>query len=101
MALLLKTHEVAAELATSESNVRKLIARGVIPSIKLGHLRRVRRGDLEAYIAGIPLAARSPVPAPFLTQLWESEGEQPNLSAVLPARSGQKRPQPASAEVGS
>lgn len=52
--LLLTVDEVATEMRCSDWPVKQLIKSGALPSIKVGGLRRVRRGDLETFIAGIP-----------------------------------------------
>ena len=49
--LVLTIRETAGELRLSEATVAERLARGDIPSVKIGKARRVRRADLEAYIA--------------------------------------------------
>ena len=51
---LLYTPEEAAEaLAIGRSTFYELMADGVVTYIKLGRLRRIRRTDLETYVAGL------------------------------------------------
>lgn len=47
---LLKPVEVAEILKVSTAMAYTLLKRGEIPSVKIGSLVRVRRGDLERYI---------------------------------------------------
>ncbi|MFF4120117.1 helix-turn-helix domain-containing protein [Streptomyces sp. NPDC001714] len=55
---LLYTPEEAAEaLAIGRSTLYELMADGVLAYIKLGRSRRIRRKDLETYVAGL-----APVP---------------------------------------
>lgn len=49
--LLLDLDAVAAELAVSKSTAKRLVACGDLPSLLVGGARRVRRSDLEAYVA--------------------------------------------------
>ena len=49
---LLSMREVSQELGMSKSWVYGRIRSGEIPSIKLGHNTKVRREDLEGYLAG-------------------------------------------------
>jgi excisionase family DNA binding protein len=48
--LLLSTAEVARCLGISERFAKNLIYSGSLPSLKVGRLRRVRRGDLDRWI---------------------------------------------------
>ncbi len=48
--LLLTDQEVAQLTGASRSKVREWIRAGRLPSLKLDGLRRVRRGDLDAFI---------------------------------------------------
>ncbi|MFF5496358.1 helix-turn-helix domain-containing protein [Streptomyces aquilus] len=51
---LLYTPEEAAEaLAIGRSTLYELMADGVLTYIKLGRSRRIRRTDLETYVAGL------------------------------------------------
>lgn len=48
------TVEQAAEaLNLSERQTRRLVADGSLPSVTVGRARRVRRSDLDAFIAGL------------------------------------------------
>lgn len=50
--LLLTVEEAARELRVSRSTMFKLIGSGEVPSLRLGNnARRVRRADLEDYVA--------------------------------------------------
>jgi excisionase family DNA binding protein len=48
--LLLSTPEVARALGVSERFVKNLIYAGTLPSLRVGRLRRVYAGDLQAWI---------------------------------------------------
>ncbi|WTO35919.1 helix-turn-helix domain-containing protein [Streptomyces achromogenes] len=51
---LLYTPEQAAEaLSIGRSTLYELMAKGVVKYIKLGRCRRIRRADLETYVAGL------------------------------------------------
>jgi excisionase family DNA binding protein len=49
---LMKPAEVAEMLKVSTATAYTLLQRGEIPSVRIGSLVRVRRGDLEKYIQG-------------------------------------------------
>ncbi|QGV79350.1 helix-turn-helix domain-containing protein [Streptomyces ficellus] len=51
--LLYKPEEAAEALAVSRSTVYELMAEGTLKYIKLGRTRRIRRADLEAYVANL------------------------------------------------
>ncbi|MFF6931124.1 helix-turn-helix domain-containing protein [Streptomyces californicus] len=51
--LLYKPEEVAEALAIGRSTVYELMADGSLKYIKLGRTRRIRRVDLEAYVANL------------------------------------------------
>lgn len=58
--LLLSIPEVATfELGVSESTVERLIREGQLPAVKVGRLTKVRRSDLEAYVAELPVDRRA------------------------------------------
>jgi excisionase family DNA binding protein len=48
---MLTVVEAAKALRFSESYTKQLISKGVLPSVRIGRARRVRRGDLDAYVA--------------------------------------------------
>ena len=53
--MLLSVSEVAAELGCGRDLVYALLASGRLPSVQIGErLRRIRRDDLEAYVAELP-----------------------------------------------
>lgn len=53
--MMLSVPEVAAELGCCRDTVYALITSGQLPSVLIGErLRRVRRQDLEQYIADLP-----------------------------------------------
>jgi len=52
--------EVAELLKVSEKTVRRLAARGEVPSFHVGAQRRFRRADIEAWID----AQQAPTPRP-------------------------------------
>ncbi|MFF8938737.1 helix-turn-helix domain-containing protein [Streptomyces paradoxus] len=51
--LLYKPKEAAEALAIGRSTVYELMADGSLKYIKLGRTRRIRRVDLEAYVANL------------------------------------------------
>lgn len=55
--LMLSVPEVAAELGCGRDTVYALIASGTLPSVVISErLRRIRRRDLEQYVADLPLS---------------------------------------------
>lgn len=50
-AYLMSPGEVAKFLGLGRTRTYELLSAGIIPSVRIGRLRRVRREDLEAYIA--------------------------------------------------
>jgi excisionase family DNA binding protein len=48
---LLSAEELARELGVGRTTAYSLLWSGAIPSMKLGRLRKVRREDLDAYLA--------------------------------------------------
>ena len=57
--LMLTVLETAEVLKVSKSHVKKLIAAGTVPSVKVGRCRRVRMSDLREHIANLPVSAAS------------------------------------------
>lgn len=55
--LLYTPEEAAAALAIGRSTLYELMAAGAVKYIKLGRCRRIRRSDLESYVAGLSSAA--------------------------------------------
>lgn len=55
--LAMSARQVATALGCSYSNARNLIARGEIPSFKMGGLVRVRYSDLQEYVDRLATAA--------------------------------------------
>jgi excisionase family DNA binding protein len=62
VALLMDTSEAAEVLAVSQRQVERLVASGELPSVRVGGARRIRRADLEAYVAQL-------APSPFTTRI--------------------------------
>ena len=56
-AMLIKIPEVAARLGVSRAKVYELIASGALPAVKVDGCRRVRTGDLEAFVDGLSTAS--------------------------------------------
>ncbi len=53
--LLLSVREAAAELGVSRAYMYQLLRPlGPVPWVKLGRLRKIRREELEAYVATLP-----------------------------------------------
>ena len=55
---LLSAEELARELGVGRTTAYSLLWSRAIPSMKLGRLRKVRREDLEAYLAERMKSAR-------------------------------------------
>ncbi|MFE1839129.1 helix-turn-helix domain-containing protein [Streptomyces sviceus] len=53
--LLYKPEEAAEALALGRSTVYELMAEGALKYIKLGRTRRIRRAELEAFVAALAL----------------------------------------------
>ena len=52
--MLLSVPEVAAELGCGRDTVYALLSSGLLPSVRVGaRLRRIRRQDLQAYVASL------------------------------------------------
>jgi excisionase family DNA binding protein len=49
---LLTPEEAAARLRVAPQTVYRLARAGKLPGVKVGHLWRIRRADLEAFLAG-------------------------------------------------
>ena len=49
---LLTPEEAAAYLRVAPQTVYRLARAGTLPGVKVGHLWRIRRADLEAFLAG-------------------------------------------------
>ncbi len=47
---LFSVNDLAAYLSCSRSHAVNLVAAGTIRSFKLGHLRRIRKRDIDAYV---------------------------------------------------
>lgn len=59
--MMLSVPEVAAELGCGRDTVYALLASGRLPSVLIGErLRRVRRQDLEQFIAELPASPPAP-----------------------------------------
>ncbi len=59
--MMLSVPEVAAELGCGRDTVYALLASGRLPSVLIGErLRRVRRQDLEQFIAELPAVPPAP-----------------------------------------
>lgn len=54
VSLLLRPAAVAAALDVSERTVDRLLASGALASVRVSGTRRVRRADLEDFVAGLP-----------------------------------------------
>lgn len=59
--LLLTKRQAAAELACSVRGLERLVAGGAVRTVQVGGAVRIRRADLEAYVAGL-----HPKPSSFL-----------------------------------
>jgi excisionase family DNA binding protein len=62
---LLLTRDQAAELlGTTERHVRRLVSAGLLTAVRLGGKQRLRRIDLDAFIADLPTIAPRPTRHP-------------------------------------
>ncbi len=60
--MLLSVTEVAAELGCGRDTVYALLTTGALPSVRLGdRLRRIRRHDLEAFVAELRPSRPTPL----------------------------------------
>jgi excisionase family DNA binding protein len=60
--MLLSVAEVAAELGCGRDTVYALLSSGLLPSVLVGtRLRRIRRQDLQAYVATLETSLPSAV----------------------------------------
>lgn len=57
-ALLLTMDQAADHLQISRSSLSREVGRGRLQVVKLGHLTRIRRDDLQAYVAGLAAPSR-------------------------------------------
>lgn len=53
--LLMTYRAVATALSVSERQVDRLVASGALPTVAVGRAARVRRADVEAFVASLPL----------------------------------------------
>ena len=60
--VLLTAGRTARRLDTSERHVRRLVASGRLPAVKLGGKVRIRPDDLETYVNDLPERARPTAP---------------------------------------
>lgn len=51
--LLLSVMEGARLLGISRTKAYEFVLSGELPTVKIGRLRRIRRGDLEAFVASL------------------------------------------------
>jgi len=58
--LLLSPAEAAWVLGVGRTTMYRLLAEGVVASVRVGSLRRVPLAALEAYVAGLPAAGAAP-----------------------------------------
>jgi excisionase family DNA binding protein len=54
--MLLTVEDAANVLQIGRTRVFGLIANGILASVKIGRSRRIRRRDLEAYVASLDVA---------------------------------------------
>jgi excisionase family DNA binding protein len=59
MARLYRVDDVAQQLRLGRATVYRLIARGVLPTVKIGRSRRVAEEDLRAFIEALRAEQRS------------------------------------------
>jgi excisionase family DNA binding protein len=68
---LLSVPEVAERLAVSSSTVRRLIASGSLPAVRIGGQVRVDRSELFAYVFGPEAASAAGAPPAAGRKGWE------------------------------
>jgi excisionase family DNA binding protein len=66
--------DAARLLAVSDGWLRAAVRSGIVPSVKVGGLRRFRPKDLQAWIDGLPLAGPADPTGGELEQKSESAG---------------------------
>lgn len=62
--LMLTVGETATVLRVGETTVRALIKSGELESVLVTGCRRIRRADLEAYVASLPVGRRGRYKSP-------------------------------------
>ena len=58
--LLLAPAEAAWALGVGRTTMYRLLAEGVVASVRVGSLRRIPLAALEAYVAGLPTGGAAP-----------------------------------------
>ncbi len=51
--LLMTVEQAATYAAISRSRMYELVARGTVPSVKIGKSRRIPRAEVDAWVAGM------------------------------------------------
>ncbi len=62
---LMTVPEIAKLLRTSKMNIYRLIRRGELPAIRIGHKLRVRRSDLKSYLESCTANPAAPPTLPI------------------------------------
>lgn len=86
--LLLDLEDVSDALGVSVPTVKRLVRAGTLPAVKVSGATRVRRCDLETYVAGldaVPTTRASTSPAAEAGSRGSEGGEEFPSSADLPA----------------
>lgn len=88
MALLLDLEDVSDALGVSVPTVKRLVRAGSLPAVKVAGATRVRRCDLEAYVAeldAVPTSSRASTSPAAVAGSRGSEGEGSPSSVDPPA----------------
>ncbi|WP_199556398.1 helix-turn-helix domain-containing protein [Sandaracinobacteroides hominis] len=59
MSELITVQELAQEKRISIPTIYRLHARGEIPFVKIGRATRIRRSDVDAWAAGLPVTGKA------------------------------------------
>ncbi len=60
-ARLLRVREIAEVLGIHPQSVRRMVWRGILPSVRVGHSVRVRAGDVQNFLDDCPTAAKGEI----------------------------------------
>jgi excisionase family DNA binding protein len=77
VSLLVDVPQAAEVLGLSSRQVERLVASGELRSVKVGAARRIRRSDLDAYVAGL-------APGPFGSRVVTKSAPAPRVGSSGP-----------------
>lgn len=82
--LLLDLEDVSDALGVSVPTVKRLVRAGALPAVKVGGATRVRRCDLEAYVAGLDAVRTTLRASTSPTTVAGSRGTEGGEGALSP-----------------